>query len=89
MEETILKAAEQLKLHRPASIREIQQRYRQLVKEHHPDRQPGTPDAEMAQINTAYAILIDYCQNYKIRFDQEPPKEEPRDWWKEQFGHVM
>lgn len=66
-EERILNAVERLKLPSCASVRQIRKRYREMVKAHHPDRQKGTQDPEMAAINEAYAILMDYCHNYKIR----------------------
>lgn len=88
-EERILNAAERLKLPRFASIRQIQKRYREMVKAHHPDRQKGTQDTEMAKINEAYAILMDYCRNYKIPFDENQIKEEPCDWWMQQFGDSL
>lgn len=88
-EERILNAAERLKLPRCASIRQIQKRYRELVKTHHPDRQDGAHSPEMAAINEAYALLMDYCRNYKIPFDENQIKKEPRDWWKEQFGDSL
>lgn len=85
-EERILNAAERLKLPRCASIRQIQKRYCELVKAHHPDWQKGTQGPEMPAINEAYGILMDYCHNYKIRFDEGQIEGEPRDWWMHQFG---
>lgn len=43
----------------------------------------------MAAVNEAYALLMDYCRNYKIPLDDDPTKEAPRDWWKEQFGDSL
>ena len=88
-EKSILKAVERLKLPRCASVRQIQKRYHELAKEHHSDRQKGVHDNEMAGINEAYAILMDYCRNYKICFDEKPVKENPRDCWKQQFGDSL
>jgi curved DNA-binding protein CbpA len=87
--ENINEAVERLKLPRCVSMRQIQQRYRELVKAHHPDRHQGQHDPEIAAINAAYARLMDYCRNYQIPLDGEPPRETPRDWWKEQFGDSM
>jgi len=87
--ESIRKAVERLKLPRCASLRQIQKRYRELVKAHHPDRQKGHLDPEMAAINDAYALLMDYCRNYKIPLDGQEIKQAPRDWWKEQFGDSL
>lgn len=85
-EERILNAVELLKLPRSASIRQIQKQYRELVKQHHPDRKNGKHNPEMAEINEAYAILMNYCHNYKIPFDSNKLQKEPRDWWMHQFG---
>lgn len=88
-QESIQKAVERLELPRCASVRQIQKRYRELVKAHHPDRQKGAHDPEMAAINEAYALLMNYCRNYKIPFDEDQSKEEPSDWWKQQFGDSL
>jgi preprotein translocase subunit Sec63 len=88
-EERILNAVELFKLPRSASVRQIQRRYRELVKQHHPDRQNGKHDPAMAGINEAYAILMTYCHNYKIPFDSGKPQEEPHDWWLHQFGENL
>lgn len=44
---------------RNASIEDIQRRYRQLAREHHPDVNPGDPGAEerFKDIGAAYAVL--------------------------------
>jgi len=53
---------------RPAVIRAA---YRCLVQEHHPDRNPGDPDAaaRMSLINHAYSVLADPLQ--RARYDQK------------------
>ncbi|MFP4157263.1 MAG: J domain-containing protein [Opitutales bacterium] len=88
-EERILNAVELLKLPRSASVRQLQTRYRELVKQHHPDHQNGKHDPEMARINEAYAMLMDYCHNYKIPFDSDKLQEEPHNWWMDQFGENL
>lgn len=84
--EEILKAAAVLRLSRSVSILQLKRRYRALAKAHHPDRQEGTHDPEIVQINEAYATLMHYFQHYEIPLDAEKPLEDPRSWWKEQFG---
>lgn len=88
-EENILQAVEILGLPRRASIRQVQMRYRELVKLHHPDRQAVGDNPQMAQINEAYALVMHYCRNYKISFEAGKGHEEPNDWWAQQFGDVM
>jgi DnaJ-class molecular chaperone len=47
---------------------EIKARYRQLARSHHPDR---SGDAErMEQINAAYAVLMEYIDTFRYRFDE-------------------
>lgn len=53
-----------------ASAEEIRSAYRRLAKKHHPDANPGKPDAaeRFAAISSAYAILSD--PEKRIRFDR-------------------
>jgi len=46
---------------------DIKKRYRQLAREHHPDRTGS--DAEMEAINAAYALLMEYVNTFRYRFD--------------------
>ena len=48
---------------------DIKKRYRQLAREHHPDRQ-GV-GADMDKINAAYGILIAYIDGFRYRFDAD------------------
>jgi len=88
-EEKILHAVNLLGLPRQASMRQVQTRYRELVKLHHPDRQGLGDNPEMAQINEAYALLMHYCRNYKISFEAGEVHEQPDDWWAQQFGDIL
>ncbi len=58
---------------------DVKKRYRQLAQEYHPDR--GKSDERMETINAAYALLIEYIDRFRYRFDveeiaQQYPEEE-------------
>ncbi len=57
----VRRALKQLQLVHPVSAQEIKQRYKDLVKRYHPDRNPGDKKAEetFKQITIAYRVLID------------------------------
>lgn len=53
-----------------ATLKEIKDRHRHLVKRHHPDT--GVPDAEQIRcINAAYKLLMEYCGDYRFCFSRE------------------
>ncbi len=57
-----------------ASLNEIKRRYREYSKEWHPDVSDN--DAQEAhimfiKIQGAYDLLVEYCMNYKISFQDE------------------
>src|SRR5262245_24957658 len=59
-----------LGVERGASDEEIKAAFRRLAREHHPDRNPGDPDAQrrFTEINGAYQVLCD--QERRQRFEQ-------------------
>lgn len=70
-----------LGLHRRCTVAQIRQAYRLLAKQHHPDVNPGAPDA-MAQIqalNEAYETLSDAArrQTYDRELEQEEREIDP------------
>ena len=56
-----------LGLEPPVTLDEIKSQYKALAKEHHPDRNPGKPEAEelLKQINMAYTVLKVAYERYE------------------------
>jgi DnaJ-class molecular chaperone len=82
--ETIRQALETLGLPQWITRQEIKERYRKLAREVHPDR---TGDAEaMERINAAYAVLMEYIDTFRYRFDDaEIAQHYPESGHAEQF----
>lgn len=70
-----------------ATLKQIKVRHRELAKAHHPDRGgPVDPEA-MRRINTAYQVLLAYCENYRYCFSEEEFLEQhPEERLRRQFG---
>jgi DnaJ-class molecular chaperone len=63
-----------LGLGKEATQKEIKKAYRKLAHRHHPDKHGGDDSAEseaMKQLNRAYKLLMDYCNDYKYSFREE------------------
>ncbi len=61
-----------------ATLKEIKTAYRTLAHRHHPDKHGednGAESATMKQLNRAYKLLMDYCDNYKYSFRGEDVAE--------------
>lgn len=69
-ETEIHEALETLGLPPLVTREEIKKRYRQLARRHHPDRKGGDA-SEMERLNRAYALLMEYVENFRFRFDEE------------------
>jgi DnaJ-class molecular chaperone len=54
-----------------ATIEQIKQRHRELVKRHHPDQSDAADPALIRKINVAYEILTTYCADYSYCFSEE------------------
>jgi DnaJ-class molecular chaperone len=88
----ITEAREVLELPERATRREIQARYRELLRKWHPDRNKKTKgkSTEMtARIIDAYKVIMDYCGNYQFSFSEEEVRHHlsEEDWWFERFGN--
>ncbi len=69
-----------------ATLKEIKDRHRTLVKRHHPDHS-GKETEEIRRINAAYGLLLDYCQEYRYCFSREEFHEQnPEERLREQFA---
>ena len=74
-----------------ATLKEIKNRYRDLVRKWHPDRcgQDQKKCVEMtAKINTAYAVITEYCENYRFSMAREEVNKylSREEWWLDRFG---
>ncbi len=72
-----------------ASIEEIKTAYRRMCKRWHPDalakRQASSK--KIKEINAAYRLLLDYCENYPLSFlPEEVESFDPEKWWRNRFG---
>ena len=65
----IQEALEVLDLPSLVTRADIKKRYRQLAREYHPDR--GESNDRMERINAAYALLMEYIDRFRYRFDAE------------------
>jgi len=74
-----------------ASLEQIRSAYRSLAHQYHPDKK-GTEGAEaMKEINKAYHLLIDICNNYRYSFRKEDLSqiyqfEEDLDAWRDKWA---
>ena len=67
-----------------ASLKEIQQAYRNMALHHHPDKNNGdasiNQEVAMKKLNEAYEILMDYGNHYKLSFSEiDVAKTHPHD----------
>ena len=70
-----------------ATLEQIKQRHRELVKRHHPDQSDAADPALIRKINDAYAILTTYCAGYRYCFSEaEFLEQNPGERLRRQFG---
>lgn len=76
-----------------ATMAEIKQRHRELVKRHHPDGDEGghatAQDQQLIRrINAAHRIINDYVNNYRFSFNREEfYRQNPEARLYHQFDH--
>ncbi len=63
---------------------EIRARYRKLAAKLHPDH-AGDEEA-MRRLNEAYALLMEYCEHYRIDLAPNDRGADPEEWWFLHFG---
>ncbi|MGW8169074.1 MAG: J domain-containing protein [Sulfurovaceae bacterium] len=54
---------------------DIKKRYRFVAKSIHPDKEGGSDEA-MERVNWAYAILMEYIDNFRFAFDDAEIKKQ-------------
>jgi len=70
-----------------ATLKQIKQRHRELVRAHHPDHHAEVDAARMARINAAYAVLSAYCSAYRFDFSRnEFLEQNPEERLRSQFA---
>ena len=87
-----MKSKSLLGLRETSTLKEIKNKYKNLMKKWHPDKHKDDPDkaTKMSmQINEAYEVILDYCNSYEYSFDEEDIKKtsySPSEWWHDKFG---
>ncbi len=86
-----MKSKSLLGLREKSTLKEIKNKYKNLMKKWHPDKNIKNTDKanEMSiKINEAYKIILDYCNNYEYSFDEDNIKKtsySPQEWWNNKF----
>jgi len=82
----LLAALEEFNLSQRASLRQIRERHRELVRRYHPDCGQGDDPERIIRINAAYAILNDYISQYQFDFSRQAFYDRyPEERLREQF----
>jgi len=88
-----MKAKSLLGLRERSSLKEIKNKYRNLMKKWHPDKHKDDIDKATrmsTQINEAYKTILEYTNNYEYPFDEESLKyshQSPSEWMEDRFGN--
>ena len=67
----LLEALRVLGLGERASLKEIKNRHRELVKRHHPDTGNSDESEVIQRVNAAYRVLMEYVSGYRFSFAEE------------------
>jgi DnaJ-class molecular chaperone len=87
-----MKAKSLLGLREKSTIKEIKNKYKNLMKKWHPDNHQNNIDKATTmsvKINEAYQIIMEYCNNYEYSFEEESIKKTTytaEEWWRDKFG---
>ncbi len=89
--EEITKARKVLGLKEVATLQDIKNRYRELLKEWHPDLSNDNKEIrreKTVEIISAYRALMDYCEQYRFSFSKEEVEKyiSPEEMWAKRFG---
>ncbi len=71
-----------------ASRNEIRSAYMKACRLNHPDKNTDAEDSEerMSLINSAYRLLMEYSDNYRMSFLPNEDGMDDEDWWFYHFG---
>lgn len=89
--EEITKARTILELNESATLKDIKNKYRELLKEWHPDLCKENEDTRKEKtigIINAYRTIMNYCEQYRFSFSQEEIEKyiSSEELWAKQFG---
>ncbi len=89
--EEITKARTILELNEFATLKDIKNKYRELLKEWHPDLFKENEDIrkeKTIEIINACRIIMEYCENYRFSFSQEEIEKyvSAEKFWTKRFG---
>jgi len=88
-----MKSKTLLGLREKSTLKEIKLKYKNLMKKWHPDKHQDDPKKAThmsMQINEAYEVILDYCENFEFPLDEDHIKnvtQTPQEWWHNQFGN--
>ncbi|OGW47787.1 MAG: molecular chaperone DnaJ [Nitrospirae bacterium RBG_13_41_22] len=89
--EEITKARTTLELNEFATLKDIKNKYRELLKEWHPDLCKENEDirkVKTIEIINAYRTIMNYCEQYRFSFSKEEIEKyiSPEELWTKRFG---
>ena len=89
--ETINKARSILQLPERATMAQIKEQYRYLIKQWHPDHCKDNPEIceeKARSITDAYRVILDYCNSYRYSFERDEVEKylSEDEWWHQRFG---
>jgi DnaJ-class molecular chaperone len=87
----ITKARQILGLYEFATLKDIKNQYKELLREWHPDLSKEKEEIsreKTIEIIDAFKTIMDYCENYKFSFSKEEIEKyvSPDEFWEKRFG---
>ena len=71
-----------------ATLSDVRERYRRLVRECHPDLHDGREDDRIREVTAAYHLLRGYCDTYTFSFSEEEfLNQNPEERLRQQFAN--
>lgn len=89
--EEITKARQVLGLYESATLKDIKNNYKELLKEWHPDlckENEEICNEKTIEIINAFKTIMEYCDNYKFSFSKEEIEKyiSAEEFWGKKFG---